>query len=140
MASHDVAIISWESFQGCRGLWVGVTGRQFYKRPEATPCGGCCELHKMSIGVNSRFATSVDKFPVSCSWHTSHFSCLRALIGVVEKTPAPAVSQLLNTSGVDVILTDLLSSTNGGRLLARLNTHTDRRPSFPSGAFPAYLM
>lgn len=42
---------------------------------------------------------------------------LRVLIGAVENGSAADVSQLVNTTGVDLVLSDLLSSKNGGRLL-----------------------
>ncbi|XP_013864460.1 solute carrier family 3 member 2a [Austrofundulus limnaeus] len=38
----------------------------------------------------------------------------RALMGVVTGDPAPNVSKLVNTTGVDLVLPDLLSSTNDG--------------------------
>ncbi|XP_070710776.1 amino acid transporter heavy chain SLC3A2-like [Pempheris klunzingeri] len=38
----------------------------------------------------------------------------RALMGVVESISAAEVSQLINTTGVDLLLSDLLSSKNGG--------------------------
>ncbi|KAM4536579.1 amino acid transporter heavy chain SLC3A2-like [Odontesthes bonariensis] len=38
----------------------------------------------------------------------------RALMGVVENISAPEVSQLVNSSGVDLVLSDLLSSKNEG--------------------------
>lgn len=41
----------------------------------------------------------------------------RALMGVVENISAAEVSQLVNTSGVALVLSDLLSSKNGGRLV-----------------------
>ncbi|XP_071333854.1 solute carrier family 3 member 2a [Trachinotus anak] len=39
----------------------------------------------------------------------------RALIGVVESRSAAEVSQLVNTTGVDLVVSDLLSSGNGGK-------------------------
>ncbi|XP_072232559.1 solute carrier family 3 member 2a [Leuresthes tenuis] len=38
----------------------------------------------------------------------------RALMGVIENLSAPEVSQLVNSSGVDLVLSDLLSSKNEG--------------------------
>lgn len=38
-------------------------------------------------------------------------------MGVVENISAAEVSQLVNTSGVALVLSDLLSSKNGGRLV-----------------------
>lgn len=37
-------------------------------------------------------------------------------MGVVEGASASEVSQLINASGVDLVLSDLLSSNNGGRM------------------------
>ncbi|RVE60586.1 hypothetical protein OJAV_G00182620 [Oryzias javanicus] len=39
---------------------------------------------------------------------------IRGLMGVVEGASASEVSQLINASGVDLVLSDLLSSNNGG--------------------------
>lgn len=36
-------------------------------------------------------------------------------MGVVQSISAAEVSQLINTTGVDLILSDLLSKKNGGR-------------------------
>lgn len=36
-------------------------------------------------------------------------------MGVVESIPAAKVSQLVNASGADLVLSDLLNSKNGGR-------------------------
>lgn len=42
-----------------------------------------------------------------------HYLFLRLLMGAVENKPAAAVSQLVNTTGVDLILSDLLDSKSG---------------------------
>ena len=47
----------------------------------------------------------------------SHSPSLRVLMGAVENRSAADVSQLVNTTGVDLVLSDLLSSKNGGRLV-----------------------
>lgn len=44
---------------------------------------------------------------------------LRLLMGVVENASADAVSQLVNDSGVDLVLSNLLGSKKGGRLRFR---------------------
>ncbi|KAM9424624.1 amino acid transporter heavy chain SLC3A2-like isoform 1-T3 [Pholidichthys leucotaenia] len=53
----------------------------------------------------------------------------RALIGVVERLSAKNVSQLMNTSGVDLVLSDLLSNENGGaeRIRAMDTLHSEQR-------------
>ncbi|XP_039997428.1 solute carrier family 3 member 2a [Xiphias gladius] len=53
----------------------------------------------------------------------------RALMGVVEEISPAEVSQLVNTSGVDLILSDLLSSKNGGveRIKAMDTLHSQQR-------------
>lgn len=43
-------------------------------------------------------------------------------MGVVEGVPAAEVSQLINTTGVDIILSDLLSSKTGGKLIRLLTS------------------
>lgn len=43
-------------------------------------------------------------------------------MGVVEGVSAAEVSQLINTTGVDIILSDLLSSKTGGRLTRLLTS------------------
>lgn len=53
----------------------------------------------------------------------------RALMGVVEGASAAAVSQLLNTTGVDLVVTDMLSSRTGGKdRIQDMNTlHSQQR-------------
>ncbi|XP_054457238.1 solute carrier family 3 member 2a [Anoplopoma fimbria] len=53
----------------------------------------------------------------------------RLLMGVVESTSAQAVSQLVNTTGVDLILSNLLSSEKGGveRIMAMDTLNSQQR-------------
>ena len=44
------------------------------------------------------------------------FFPLRVLMGVVENISAAEGSQLVNTTGVDLVVSDLLSKQNGGML------------------------
>ncbi|KAF6738247.1 4F2 cell-surface antigen heavy chain [Oryzias melastigma] len=54
---------------------------------------------------------------------------IRGLMGVVEGASASEVSQLINASGVDLVLSDLLSSNNGGpeRIRAMDVLHSQQR-------------
>lgn len=45
------------------------------------------------------------------------FFLLRLLMGVVKGISAEDVSQLVNTTGVDLVLSDLLGSKKGGKCL-----------------------
>ncbi len=49
---------------------------------------------------------------------------LRLLMGVVESVTAAEVSQIVNASGVDLLLSDLLNNKSGGRLEWRLSRYT----------------
>ncbi|XP_034712145.1 solute carrier family 3 member 2a isoform X1 [Etheostoma cragini] len=53
----------------------------------------------------------------------------KLLMGVVEGISAPEVSQLINTTGVDLVLSDLLSSSSGGgeRIKAMDTLHSQQR-------------
>ncbi|XP_026155072.1 4F2 cell-surface antigen heavy chain [Mastacembelus armatus] len=53
----------------------------------------------------------------------------RALMGVVEHVTAAQVSQLVNSSGVDLIISDLLNNNSGGqeRIEAMENLHSQQR-------------
>ncbi|XP_075943030.1 solute carrier family 3 member 2a isoform X2 [Anarhichas minor] len=53
----------------------------------------------------------------------------RLLMGVVEGISADAVSQLVNTTGVDLVLSDLLSTKNGGveRIMAMDTLNSQQR-------------
>lgn len=63
------------------------------------------------VAVNN---TAVASFPVHCGLPDAIIFSLRPLIAVAKGASAAEVSQLVNTTGVDLLLSDLLSSQAGG--------------------------
>ncbi|XP_071750356.1 solute carrier family 3 member 2a [Centroberyx gerrardi] len=69
---------------------------------------------KVSGLSNASSSPDWSKFQAAVQGNRTEDTKKRALMGVVEGISASEVSLLLNTSGVDLILSDLLSTKNGG--------------------------
>ncbi|KAM3857611.1 solute carrier family 3 member 2a [Diretmus argenteus] len=84
----------------------------------------------LGVGVDGIKVSSLSAAAASPYWskfqaavqgnRTDDDSKKRSLMGVVEGLPVPEVSLLLNTSGVDLIMSDLLSTNSGGEARAKV--------------------
>ncbi|XP_023145162.2 solute carrier family 3 member 2a [Amphiprion ocellaris] len=69
------------------------------------------KLSQLTVATNS---TDWSKLRAAVQGNRTDDTKKRALMGVVEGISAPEVSRLVNTSGVDLVLSDLLSRNDGG--------------------------
>lgn len=73
------------------------------------------DMKNSPINIQGSVSRCITSTSSRLTWSCSLF--FRALMGVVNNISANEVSQLVNVSGVDLILSDLLSRNTEGRLL-----------------------
>ncbi|XP_040886852.1 solute carrier family 3 member 2a [Toxotes jaculatrix] len=91
--------------------------------------------HWLNLGVDGIKISDVTVAANSTEWSKlqavvhSEDTKKRVLMGVVENLPAASVSQIANTTGVDLVLSDLLHRKNGGveRIEAMDTLHSQQR-------------